>query len=338
MLRWGFMSEERSSIKTIFSIIALIKPIGMNLQQLEYIIAVDTHRHFARAAEKSFVTQPTLSMMVQKLEDELGVKIFDRSKQPVTPTKEGEEIIQRARKILSEAMQLKVFTKELKEEITGTLHLGIIPTLAPYLLPLFLKSFADKFSRLKVFVREMTTMEIIGAMKKGTVDVALAATPLHEDMFAEHPLFYEEFFVYAASSEKLPKKKYLLPNDINLHHLWLLEEGHCMRDQVVNFCELKRREGANDNLHYEAGSIETLINLVDNQQGITIVPHLATLKMTARQQQHLHEFSKPKPVREVSLITLKSFPRRKLLEYFKKEILEKIPHGLQIKEKRVLPI
>lgn len=310
----------------------------MNLQQLEYIIAVDDHRHFAKAAEKSFVTQPTLSIMVQKLEEELGVKIFDRSKQPVTPTKEGEEIILRARQITAEVNRLKEYAKEIKDEITGTLHLGIIPTLAPYLLPLFLKEFTEKHPRLKVYVREMTTEEILEAIKKGSLDIAVAATPLHLDFLTEHPLFYEEFYVYATGNERVLRKKYLLPKDINLQHLWLLEEGHCMRSQVLNFCELKKSQGTADNLHYEAGSIETLINLVEKQQGITIVPHLATVKMSAAQKQNLREFSKPKPTREISLLTLHTFPRKKLLESLKSVILKKIPREMQVKAKMIVEI
>ncbi|MGC4098405.1 MAG: LysR substrate-binding domain-containing protein [Nitrospira sp.] len=181
----------------------------MTLQQLEYIIAVDEYRHFAKAAEKSFVTQPTLSMMIRKLEEELGITIFDRSKQPVTPTKEGIEILQRARRVIAGADQLKTYATELHGEINGELHLGIIPTLAPYLLPLFLKSFTQKHPKVKLYLKEMVTDEIIAKLKTNELDMGLLATPLHDSQLTEHPLFNEEFFAYATQSEKLPKKEVL---------------------------------------------------------------------------------------------------------------------------------
>jgi LysR family hydrogen peroxide-inducible transcriptional activator len=310
----------------------------MNLQQLEYIVAVEKHRHFAKAADASFVTQPTLSMMIQKLEDELGVKIFDRKKQPVEPTKEGEEIILRAKQVLAEVGYLKEFTAELQGEITGELHLGIIPTLAPYLLPLFLKPFSQKYPHLKIYIKEMVTNDIIAKLKTGDLDMGILATPVHEPQLSEHPLFYEEFFAYASKSEKLGKKKYLAPKEINIEHLWLLEEGHCLRNQVFNLCELKKQEDATDNLHYEAGSIETLINLVDKYEGVTIIPHFATLNLNASQQENVREFAEPKPVREISIVVTKSYPRKKMLQNLKAEIISVIPFEVNRKKKSVLEI
>ncbi len=245
----------------------------MNLQQLEYIIAVDKHRHFAKAAEKTFVTQPTLSMMIQKLEEELGIKIFDRTKQPVVPTKEGEEVISRAKQILADVNGLREFTRQIKHEISGELRLAVIPTLAPYILPLFLKSFAEKYPMLKITIREIVTDEIVESLKTGDVDIGMLATPLGDPKLEEHPVFYEEFFAYASANEKVSKKRYLLPKDIDLSKLWLLEEGHCLRNQVLDLCELKKKDFASDRLHYETGSIETLKNLVDHHHGITILPH-----------------------------------------------------------------
>jgi LysR family hydrogen peroxide-inducible transcriptional activator len=304
----------------------------MNLQQLEYIIAVNNHKHFARAAEKCFVTQPTLSMMIHKLEEELGVKIFDRSRQPVVTTKDGEEIIKRAKAVILQADHLKHYVDELKGEITGELRLGIIPTLAPYLLPLFLKSFHEKYPALKIFVKEMITDEIILKLHTGELDLGLLATPVNETQLEEHPLFYEEFFVYASRGEKLTKKKYLLPKQINIHHLWLLEEGHCLRNQVFNLCELKKQE--RETLNYEAGSIETLINLVDNDDGVTIIPRLAELKLKAAQKKNIREFANPKPVREISLVSVKNFPRKKMLENLKEEIINAVPGDMLQKQKK----
>ncbi|UAY50943.1 hydrogen peroxide-inducible genes activator [Ferruginibacter albus] len=297
----------------------------MTITQLEYTVALDTYRHFAKAAEKCFVTQPTLSMMIQKLEEELGVKIFDRTKQPITPTKNGEAIILRARQILAEANHLKAFAAELKGEITGELHIGIIPTLASSLLPLFIRSFTARYPHLKIFVKEMITDEIIIKLKTNELDIGLLATPLNDALLLETHLFFEEFFVYATKSEKLPQKKYLLPKEINLNHLWLLEEGHCLRNQIFNLCELKKKNVATENLHYEAGSIETLVNLVDKHHGITIVPKLAVQNLKPAQKKNIREFANPKPVREISIVTSVNFPRKKLVENLKEEIVGKLP-------------
>lgn len=300
----------------------------MNLTQFNYVLAIDTHRHFVKAAEHCFVTQATLSMMIKKLEDEIGVKIFDRSKHPVTVTSEGENIIIRIRKIVSETDTLRAYARELKEGISGNLSLAIIPTLAPYLLPLFLKNFTKKYPGIKLHITEMITAGIIAKLKTGELDIGILATPLNHAGIKERPLFYEEFYAYASKNEKLSTKKYLLPKEINLSDLWLLEEGHCMRNQIFNLCELKRQDIASDNLHYEAGSIETLINLVDNSDGITIVPQLALALLKPVQKNKLHEFANPKPVREISLAYSENFPRKKFLDCLSAEILNVIPKNM----------
>jgi LysR family transcriptional regulator, hydrogen peroxide-inducible genes activator len=301
----------------------------MNLQQLEYIIAVDNQRHFARAAEKCFVTQPTLSMMIHKLEEELDVKIFDRSTQPVKPTREGEEIIKRAKLILSQVNHLREYSNDLKGEVSGEIKLGIIPTLAPYLLPLFIRNFLDKHPGLRLIIKELRTDEIIAALKTGALDVALLATPLKVAELQEFPLFYEEFFVYASPKEALPKKGYLLKADIKPENLLLLEEGHCLRNQVFNLCELKDKGMQESGFSYEAGSIETLINLVDRNAGLTIVPELAAKRLTKSQKSQIREFNDPKPSREISLVVWQYFPRKKVLESLKEEILKMIPEEMK---------
>ncbi len=310
----------------------------MNIVQLEYIVAVDATRHFAKAAEKCFVTQPTLSMMIRKLEEELGVQIFDRSKQPVVPTKEGEQLIIHAKTVLSDLNRMKGYAKELQGEITGEFHLAVIPTLAPYLIPLFIKQFTAEFPLLSVHMKEMTTEEIIPKLKRREIDAALLATPLLETGLTEIKLFNEEFFVYASKNELQSRKKYVLPGELNINQLWLLEEGHCMRNQVFNLCELKKMEATNSNLLYEAGSIETLIQLVDKLAGITIVPRLATLTMTAKQKSKLHEFANPKPVREISLVTVDSYPRKKLINELCHLITENLPFEVSPKKNEVVAI
>ncbi len=300
----------------------------MNLQQLEYIVAVDRLRHFAKAAQSSFVTQPTLSMMVQKLEEELGVRIFERGRKPVVPTREGEEIIRRARQILAEVGNLREYTASLSGEIGGELRLGIIPTLAPYLLPLFLKHFSETYPKLKIYIKEAITDDIIRLLRRGEMDMGLLATPLSDPAIAEYPVFQEEFFAYVAQNEGFPQKKYVLPSHIDPSKLWLLQEGHCLRNQIFNLCELKNNTDLEMAVWYEAGSIETLINLVDHHGGITIIPKLATLHLKSHQKKNLREFNFPKPVREISLVTTQNFPRQLLLEKLRAEIVARSPIGM----------
>ncbi|MCR6720002.1 MAG: LysR substrate-binding domain-containing protein [Chitinophagaceae bacterium] len=212
----------------------------MTLVQLEYIIAVDTWRHFATAAEHCFVTQPTLSMQIQKLESELGVIIFDRSKQPVVPTEAGIEIIETARRILREKDSLLETVQRHKGLLTGELRIGIIPTLAPYLLPLFIQSFTQKYPHVRLVVHEMMTELIITRLREGKLDAGLLVTPLQEPGITEHVLFYEELMAYVSRRNEMYEKTYVLPQDIDANKLWLLEEGHCFRSQIVNLCELKK--------------------------------------------------------------------------------------------------
>jgi LysR family hydrogen peroxide-inducible transcriptional activator len=306
----------------------------MTLIQLEYVVALDTWRHFSTAAEKCFVTQPTLSMQIQKLEDELRVHIFDRSKVPVVPTEDGVAIIQQAREILKEAERLNEIVREKKGELTGDLKLGIIPTLAPYLLPLFLNTFLKRFPGIRLTLTELTTEIIVERLKKNLLDAGLLVTPLEENSITEHPLFYEEFVVYVSPDETVYKKRYVLADDINTRHLWLLEEGHCMRSQIMRLCELKTKAAANNNFHYEAGSVETLKKMVETKNGITILPELALSDLTARQMKMVRHFRPPAPVREVSLATHRNFVKKKFLDALKDAILHSVPESMRQKKKR----
>ncbi len=301
----------------------------MNLQQLDYIIAVDTFRHFAKAAEKSFVTQATLSMMIQKLEIELGVKIFDRSRQPVTPTEIGKKIIEQARKIVSEAGQIKEIINLEKGDVAGELKVGIIPTLAPYLLPLFLKEFSDTYPQVKLNISEHTTTTIIQKLKSGLLDAGILATPLNDNSIKEQPIFFEKYFLYVNNKEKGFDKQYVLPSNIDISRLWILEEGHCMRSQILNLCELKKAHSDEEKIHYEAGSIETLKNIVEKNFGITIIPELATFNLTNSQKKRLRYFKPPTPVREISIITHREFIKMRLIEALKEMILSVIPETMK---------
>jgi Transcriptional regulator len=308
----------------------------MNIQQLEYIIAIDTYRHFAKAAEACFVTQPTMSMMVQKLEEELGVKLFDRSKQPVVPTQVGIQIVAQARRAISEIKEISEIANGEKGFVSGSLKIGIIPTLAPYLLPLFLDNFRKNYPLVKVKITEMVTEAIVEDLKSGKLDAGLLVTPILDTKIKEYPLFYEKFYAYVSSEEPAFDKSYILSTDINPNHLWLLEEGHCFRSQILRLCELKRNSDTKSNLEYEAGSIETLMRIVESSGGITIIPELATKNLTKEQLDHVRPFESPVPLREVSLVSHREFVKQRLLDALKKEIVQVVPDSLKTAEEGLI--
>ncbi|MEO6232069.1 MAG: LysR substrate-binding domain-containing protein [Ferruginibacter sp.] len=306
----------------------------MTFTQLEYIIAVDNYRHFATAAAQCFVTQPTLSMQIQKLEEDLGTRIFDRSKQPVIPTELGEEIIQQARNIIREVAMIHQLIKDKHGVLQGELRIGIIPTLAPYLLPMFLQPFLNKYPDIRIKVKEMTTDIIIEKLKTGRIDAGLLVTPLQDNSIREYPLFYEELVAYVSKKNAAYKKTYVLPADIDLKELWLLEEGHCFRSQIINLCELKKQNKEQSHFEYEAGSVETLRKMVEMYNGVTILPELATLDFTVKQMNMVRHFKTPAPVREVSLVTHRNYVKKKLIDALKDEIIATLPEKISLNKKK----
>jgi LysR family transcriptional regulator, hydrogen peroxide-inducible genes activator len=296
----------------------------MNFQQLEYIVAVDEERHFVKASERCFVTQATLSMMIKKLEEELGCIVFDRSKQPVIPTEVGAKVIAQARIVLLESKKLGEIVKESDANITGGVKIGIIPTVAPYLLPLFLQDFLEKYPSVKVVIREMTTTEIVEQLQKGTIDLGILATPLKIDGLMEHVLYHEKFKVFTSKTETKLVNQYILPEEIDASRLLLLEEGHCMRSQMLNICELQKRQLSGHNLDYEAGSIESLVNLVEAYNGITIVPELCLLHFNEERLKQVKSFVSPEPVREISMVSYRHFAKKRIREALVSEISQKI--------------
>ena len=311
----------------------------MTFTQLEYIIAVDNARHFARAAAECFVSQPTLSMQIRKLEEELGIKIFDRSRQPVIPTEAGSSIIMQARNIIAETNKIHEIVQVQKGILHGRLALGIIPTLAPYLLPLFISSFIKKFPLVKLIVSELTTDLIISKLRDGKIDAGILVTPLQETGIKEDPLFYEELVTFVSKTNAAYKKNYVLAADIDPDKLWLLEEGHCFRSQIVNLCELKKKSQEGHQFEYEAGSIETLIRLVETNDGITIIPELAALNMRGKQQNQLRYFKSPAPVREISIATHRNQVKKRIIQALKEEILAAVPEKMEKnKKKKIIPV
>lgn len=309
----------------------------MTLVQLEYIVALDTHRHFAIAAEKCFVTQPTLSMQIQKLEEELGVKIFDRTKQPVIPTEIGTNIIAQARIALKDANMIKQLISDQKDTLAGDLRIGIIPTLAPYVLPPLYKTMREKYPLLNLIIKESITEEVIHELKNNRLDCAIVVTPLNDASIKEEVLFYEELFVYVSKKNALSHKKYVLANEIDPNQLWLLEEGHCFRSQILNLCEL--RKASDFHFKYETGNIETLKRMVDKSDGITILPELAVMEFTKAQLKLVKRLKQPSPAREVSIVTHRDHIKTKLIKTLKEEIINIVPAPMQkLQNKKVVEI
>ena len=314
----------------------------MNIQQLEYIIAVDTYRHFSKAAEASFVTQPTLSMMIQKLEDELGVKIFDRSQLPVQPTEIGKRIIEQARVAVAQVNQIKEIILEEKGVVKGVFRLGIIPTVSPYLLPRLMQVHHDNKYDVRIVISELTTEHILLGLSNDSLDGGILATPLKEATISEKPIYYEQFFAYVSPYERaLYAKTSLDENDLNTARLWLLDEVHCFRTQILHLCNLKKRKGANQSIFsYEGGSIDTLINIVDKNEGLTVIPEMAIANLTEEQKKNVRPFKNTTPVREISLVTRKEFIRERLIDLIVSEVKEAVPVSLQNEamKKYIIPL
>nr|WP_319572187.1 LysR substrate-binding domain-containing protein [uncultured Draconibacterium sp.] len=301
----------------------------ITLTQLEYIAAVDTHRHFGKAAEACFITQPTLSMQIKKLEEDLEIIIFDRSKQPLIPTDVGARIIEQARVVLKQAEEINDIVKDHKNLVSGMLRIGIIPTLAPYLLPIFIGNYKKKYPNIFIKVVEATTENIINLLHKDLIDVGILVTPLHEEKILEKPLFYEEMLIYANSGHKLHKQKEITVQDIATPEIWLLSDGHCFRDQVINLCSYLGTTDSQLPFHFEAGSLETLMNIVDREGGITLIPELAKATMSQKRAYNVENFTNIKPLREVSLVYSRHYAKHKLINLLWREIKNSVPEELQ---------
>lgn len=298
----------------------------MTLQQLEYIVAVYRTRHFVKAAEACGVTQPTLSAMIQKLEAELDVKLFERSSQQVVPTPIGKVVVEQAWKVLNRARKIKDIVAEEKKALTGTFRLGILPTIAPYLLPRFFPRLMRENSSLEIRVVEMKTADIRRAIDRGEIDAAVMVDTGDLDDYALTTLFYEQFLAYVSPSDQLSAKKSIKTSDLSNELLWLLDEGHCFRDQLVKYCQLKAAKTSQS--AYSLGSIETFMRIVENGQGMTFIPELATMQLTPTQKELVRPFAIPIPTREVVMATSKVFVRQSLLDMIVGQIRNSVPEKM----------
>ena len=301
----------------------------MNIQQIQYVLAVAELKNFGKAADKCFITQSTLSTMIVRFEEELGITIFDRKTKPATITKEGKIIVQQLNLISTEINNLNEIVESLKGEITGNIKIGVIPTIAPYILPRFLEEFTSKFPKMNFEISEITTGTIVENLINRNLDVGIVSTPLEQSDLIEFPLYNEKFILYDCHSKKRNKSKI---NEVDHERLWLLEEGHCLRTQVEKICDFDQKATRlNSNFKYKSGTIDSLMRFVKMNKGITFLPYLATLEFNEEDQKKLSNLGDPVPVRTIGLVVHKHFLKKQILEQLKNIIQKKIIPLLEVK-------
>lgn len=290
----------------------------MTLVQLQYVLAVAEHKNFTLAADKSFVTQPTLSMQIQKLEKELNIEIFDRSSQPIKLTHIGEKVVEQAKVILREAHKMSHLVFEEKGQVEGDFYIGVIPTVLPTLVPMFYRTFEKAYPKSNLIIKEMQTDEIVGALQESTLDFGIVVTPLHEEQIVEKVLYYEPLVGYIPASHKLHSKKTITASDLNIDDLLLLKEGHCFRNNVLNLCEPAKLK--TQPVRLDSGSLDTLVKLANEGYGMTLLPALQAEDLPAEFSKNIRLFQEPPPTRQVSLVYHHSNLRNSFVENLAKTI------------------
>lgn len=307
----------------------------MTLTQLHYLLAVDNHRHFARAAEACFVTQPTLSMQIQKLEEELGVLLFDRSKHPVRPTAIGEKVIEQARTVLNERDRIHQILQESKNRLEGPFKLGLIPTVAPSLVPRFLQPFRRRFPNIQLQISELTTEEILERLRRDDLDAGILATPLQERSIIEKPVYYEPFMAFIPPEHKLGKETFITNSELDIDDILLLNEGHCFRNSVLNLCQSKP-SGNKNRVDLESGNFDILTRLSKKGFGMTLIPYLHALDLAPEDQKMVKPIAEPQPTREISLVYSRAELKIKIIDALAEMIKENIPSKLLKETSKVL--
>ena len=307
----------------------------MTITQLQYLIAVDNHRHFARAAEACFVTQPTLSMQIQKLEEELGVLLFDRSKHPVRPTAIGEKIIDQSRTVVHETQRINQILQAGKNQLEGPFKLGVIPTVASSLVPRFIEGFHQKFPKIQLQIQELQTDKIIDKLRLDELDAGILATPLNEKGLIERALYYEPFMAFIPDSHRLGDETFITNSELDINDILLLNEGHCFRNSVINICNQKPEHG-NQPVALESGNFETLVKLSKRGFGMTLIPYLHALDISEADQKFVKPIADPKPTREISIVHTRAELKIKVIEELQKIILNSIPEKLLNNKEEVI--
>jgi len=306
----------------------------MTITQLKYIVAVNNYKSFVKASEKLFITQPTLSMQIKKLEEELGVLLFDRTKMPVIPTEIGQKIIEQAEIVISETKRIHDIIDDESNEISGKFRLAIIPTIAPYLLPKFVKAFIENNKDLELTIDELQTDQIINGIKKDEIDAGIVATPLSNKEIIEMPIYYEPFYAYVSRKHNLFEKEKISNKDLDINDIWLLKEGHCFRDQVINICSQNEKKPFSKKriLNFEGATLETLVKMVENNFGMTMIPALMAREiMSSEKSKLIREFKNPIPKREISIVFRRSFLKKKIILKLENEIIKHLPKELKNK-------
>ncbi|GBU08735.1 transcriptional regulator [Bacteroidales bacterium] len=301
----------------------------MKIQQLEYVIALDNYRHFAKAAEACGVTQPTLSMMIQKLEEEIDVKIFDRSTFPIAPSPLGQKIIAQARICLQQFDKVREIVESEQDRLEGTFNLAIIPTIAPYIVPELLMLNHSSGSSFELVIKESTTDQIVESILNGSIDGGLMAGPLNHPKLKEYPLYYEKFYAYVSAKDSVYGEKEIDLSLIDINSVWLLENVHCFSGQIQRLCKMKKNAAAHRGSKYEAGSIDTLINIVDYNGGITVIPEMSTMGLSEERQENLRPFKGLTAVREVSLVVSCDYVRERMLAAVMDLVKASVPKSMQ---------
>lgn len=302
----------------------------MSFTQLEYIIAVDRHKHFGRAAEECHITQPTLSMQIQKLEEELGIVIFDRSKTPIIATDEGKNVIEQAKSALNEYKKIKSVAQESRKGFAGDFKLSVIPTLSPYIIPLFAGKFAKNYQEINLIIEENKTEDIINLLCNDEIDAALLVTPLENKLIEELPLYNEPFYMFICDKHEFFNKKEIHQDELDIKDIWLLNKGNCFRDQVLNICSKKKDKNSHEgNLKFESGSFETLKNMVLKNSGYTILPYMGIKELSNEAKKHVKPFKSPIPMREVSIVYSRKFAKKKIIKAIEKTIKSSLPPDLE---------
>lgn len=319
------------------------------LTQIEYALSVEKWKHFGKAAKEKHITQPTLSQQIQKLEDELGIILFDRVKKPIKTTPEGEIFMAQAKIVLRENEKLVHLSKQsLSKDVSGEFKLGIIPTVSSHLLPHFIKPFSKAYPGISLFIEEMKTETILHELSNDNLDAAILATPIHEEGFKIHPLYYEPFLAYICKNHPLLHKKNISRNELDLKEMWLLQDGHCFKDQVFNFCAVpaSKRKGGNHSIQnhvsFQSGSLDTLKRIVQNAGGLTLIPALMAMNLNSKEKaHHVRPFKAPIPTREISLIYRRDHWKLGMIKAVETTLLKNLPPSVSkhpIKEQQVLDV
>lgn len=314
---------------------------NLSLTQLSYALALEETKNFGAAARKCHISQPTLSMQLQKLEEELGTPLFDRSKHPILPTEVGAKLLDQFRTIIQDTKRIDDILLESKGEIAGEFRLAIIPSLAPYLLPLFVAKFVKAYPKVSLILDELVTEQMIHKLKKDELDAGILVSPIHDDSVRETPLFYEPIWLYVSDDHPLRKAHEARASEIEAGDVWLLEEGHCFRGQVLQLCK-KRRGDSHERkaLRFEGGNLDVLRELVESGMGVTLLPDLAVRKLaTPAQKRRAKPFASPVPVREVSGVQSRLFTKQRIFEALVATIRGSVPPELLRREKtKIVPL